>query len=84
MASQITFPPLIPVIILLSMMVGAPFMRETVSLDDQTFDFDFIKANLLQYLVGSFILATVSAIILGLISYVILQKFKPDRKIPPL
>lgn len=84
MASQITFPPLIPVIILLSMMVGAPFVQETASLDDQTFDFDFIKANLLQYLVGSFILATVCAVIFGLISYVILQKFKPERKNWPL
>lgn len=57
MSSQITFPPLIPLIIFLSMMVGAPFVSNTVNLQDQTFDLEFIKSNLTQYIIGSLILS---------------------------
>lgn len=80
MSSQITFPPLIPLIIFLSMMVGAPFVSNTVNLQDQTFDLEFIKSNLTQYIIGSLILSISSSLVLGLISYLILQKFNPPPK----
>ena len=80
MSSQVTFPPLIPLIIFLSMMVGAPFVTSTVNLQDQTFDLEFIKNNLTQYIVGSFILAASCSIIFGFLSYFILQKFTPRAK----
>jgi uncharacterized protein (DUF2062 family) len=80
MSSQITFPPLIPLIIFLSMMVGAPFVSNTVNLQDQTFDLEFIKSNLTQYIIGSLILSISCSLIFGLISYLILQKFNPPPK----
>lgn len=80
MSSQITFPPLIPLIIFLSMMVGAPFVSNTVNLQDQTFDLESIKSNLTQYIIGSLILSISSSLVLGLISYLILQKFNPPPK----
>ena len=80
MSSQITFPPLIPLIIFLSMMVGAPFVSNTVNLQDQTFDLEFIKSNLTQYIIGSLILSISCSLVLGLISYLILQKFNPSPK----
>ena len=80
MSSQITFPPLIPLIIFLSMMVGAPFVSNTVNLQDQTFDLEFIKSNLTQYIIGSLILSISCSLVFGLTSYVILQKFNPSPK----
>ena len=80
MSSQITFPPLIPLIIFASMLVGAPFVENGTSLENQTFDMDFIKNNLVQYLIGSFILAICCSLILGFLSYIFLQKFKPQKK----
>lgn len=80
MASQITFPPLIPLIIFLAMMVGQPFVSNTTSLENQSFDFEFIKNNLTQYIIGSFILATCCSIVFGFLSYFILEKFQPQNK----
>ena len=80
MSSQITFPPLIPLIIFLSMMTGAPFVTATVNLQNQTYDLEFIKNNLTQYIIGSFILSISCSLIFGLISYLILKKFNPSNK----
>ncbi|WP_193811512.1 DUF2062 domain-containing protein [Kaistella flava (ex Peng et al. 2021)] len=80
MSSQVTFPPLIPLIIFLSMIVGAPFVSNTTSLENQSFDFEFIKNNLTQYIIGSFILAISCSVIFGFLSYFILQKFQPQNK----
>ena len=80
MSSQITFPPLIPLIIFLSMMVGAPFVAHTANLQDQAFNLEFIKNNLTQYIKGSFILSISCALTFGFISYLILEKFNPSPK----
>lgn len=80
MSSQITFPPLIPLIIFSSMIVGAPFVMSKVNLQDQSFNFEFIKNNLTQYIIGSFILSISCALIFGIISYLLLQKFNPSPK----
>ncbi len=80
MASQITFPPLIPLIIFASLYVGAPFAGSAAALENENFDFDYIKNNLAQYIIGSLILATGFSIIAGFVSYFILQKFKPKKK----
>ena len=79
MSSQITFPPLIPLIIFASMMVGAPFAGDQVNLQDQSLNFEFIKNNLVQYLVGSLILSVTCSVLFGFLSYYILQKFKPQK-----
>ena len=80
MSSQVTFPPLIPIIIFLSMMVGAPFVSTTSSLENQSFDFEFIKNNLTQYIIGSFILSVSCSLLFGFVSYFILEKFNPPPK----
>ena len=80
MASQITFPPLIPLIIFASMYVGAPFVDSAETLQNQNFDFNFIKNNLAQYIIGSLILATAFSLSAGFVSYFFLQKFKPKKK----
>lgn len=80
MSSQLTFPPLIPFVIFLSMMVGAPFMKSPVSFDNAVFNFDFIKANLLQYIIGSAILSVGCSVVLGFASYFILNFFSAKRR----
>ena len=80
MSSQITIPPLIPFIIFLSVMIGAKVLGIETSFENITFDMDFVKNNLLLYIVGSLILATVSASFFGLISYFLMEKFNPKKK----
>lgn len=80
MASQVTFPPLIPLIIFLSMIVGAPFVVNTSNLQDQSFDLEFIKNNLTQYIIGSLILSVSCAVVLGFLSYFILEKLSARKK----
>lgn len=82
MSSQITFPPLIPLIIFASMLVGAPFVGDKVDLQDQSFNIDFIKNNLVQYIIGSFILSVTCSLLFGFLSYFVLQKFKPQKDTP--
>ncbi|WP_304343500.1 DUF2062 domain-containing protein [Chryseobacterium koreense] len=80
MASQITFPPLIPFIIFLSVKVGAPFVKNRASFENAAFDFDFIKDNLIQYIIGSLLLAIASAVFFGLISYLFLNYFGDKKR----
>lgn len=79
MSSQITFPPLIPFILFFSMMAGAPFAGSATDLKHQNFDFDLITNNLTQYLIGSLILSVSCSLIVGFISYFLLQKFRPQN-----
>ncbi len=78
--SQVSFPLLIPFIVFLSMIIGAPFVSGTTHFENQTLDMDFIKNNLIQYIIGSLILATISSLALGFLSYLILQQFSPKQK----
>lgn len=80
MSTHVSFPLFIPFVIFLSMIVGAPFVGETNSFEYQNIDLEFAKSHLLQYVVGSFILATVSSLILGFSTYFILQTFKRKRE----
>ena len=80
MSSQVTFPPFIPIIIFLSMIIGAPFVGTTSDLENQSFDFEFIKNNLSQYIIGSLILSVSCSVVFGFLSYLILEKFNSSSK----
>ena len=74
--SNISFPPLIPFIIYGSLVVGSYFVTtETKLVFDTSITFTAIKNNMFQYLVGSFILALLTAFILGLLSFLVLTFF---------
>ena len=71
--SNISLPPLIPFIIFGSLAIGNYFLpAQTQILFDSSITFTDIKNNILQYLVGSFILALLTAVILGLSSFLLL------------
>ena len=74
--SNISFPPLIPFIIYGSLVVGSYFVTtETKLVFDTSITFTAIKNNMFQYLVGSLILALLTAFILGLLSFLVLTFF---------
>ncbi len=75
-SSNISFPPFIPFIIYSSLKVGSYFVTSSSPiLFDKSISLEAIQNNILQYLVGSFVLATISAIIFGSIAYLVLLFF---------
>lgn len=79
-SSNISIPPMIPLVVYGSYLMGGIFIKE----DAVKFDYDpgitleYISRNFLQYLVGSIVLAFAAALILGLITYVLLVIFRKD------
>lgn len=80
LTSNVSFPPFIPFIIYGSLKVGSFFVSSDAPLIlDNSMTFDDIQKNAAQYIVGSLILATVSALSVGLISYLLLTAFSKKR-----
>ncbi|MDR7369732.1 DUF2062 domain-containing protein [Flavobacterium aquidurense] len=76
LASNVTFPPFIPFVIYVSLKVGSYFVSNDVPLVlNSSITLDDIQKNATQYIVGSLILASASALFFGLLSYVLLTAF---------
>ena len=75
--SQVSFPLLIPFIIFISMIIGAPIVGEKSDFTNQNLDLEFAKSHLAQYIIGSLILAVISSLVIGFFTYFILQQVKP-------
>jgi len=81
LTSNVSFPPFIPFIIYASLQVGSIFVTtDTPLVLDSSITLDDIQKNATQYIVGSLILATVSALSVGLISYLLLTAFSSKNK----
>lgn len=79
--SNISIPPMIPFIIWGSLETGSLFVEDAVKFNmDAPINFQEVKIHIFQYLVGSFVLATVMAILFGVGSYLLLSLPKPSRK----
>ncbi|MDO5617108.1 MAG: DUF2062 domain-containing protein [Cruoricaptor ignavus] len=74
MSSQITLPPFIPFVIFASLMVGAPIVGGRTDFGNQEFNLEMVKNNLIQYVVGSLILATLASLFFGFLTYFLLGK----------
>ena len=79
--SNISIPPMIPFIIYGSLSVGSLFIskKQAIILQSENV-FDHIKSNFTQYLIGSLVLATVTSIIFGFASYLLLSLFRKSSK----
>jgi len=79
-SSNISLPPFIPFVLLLSMQVGNWVLgiKTYYTLDTFKNNFDVFQ-NLQAYLIGSLVLSTTSAIFFGMISYVLFS-FKASKK----
>lgn len=81
--SNISIPPFIPLIIYLSLLIGGwllPSASTKVFLPLDEVSFATMQQHLLQYIVGSFALATLAGIIFGLGSYLLLR-FNPNKPV---
>jgi glycosyltransferase involved in cell wall biosynthesis len=79
--SNISIPPMIPFIILGSLKVGSFFVSEKINvISENKITFAFVQNHLAQYIVGSFVLATITAILFGFGSYVLLSFSKKTSK----
>ncbi|AWK03710.1 DUF2062 domain-containing protein [Flavobacterium crocinum] len=81
LTSNVSFPPFIPFIIYGSLKIGSLFVSADAPLVlDSSITLDDIQKNATQYIVGSLILATVSALSVGLISYLLLTAFSSKKQ----
>lgn len=79
--SNVSIPPMIPFIIYGSLKVGGLFVEDKVKFTfGHPITFNHVKTNIVQYLIGSFILATVMAFIFGVGSYLVLSLSKKSKK----
>jgi uncharacterized protein (DUF2062 family) len=80
--SQVSFPPLLPLVVLLSYRIGKYWMGGSVSetkLNTGT-SVQNINAHLEQYIYGSITLAILAAITTGLLTFVILKLLKAIKQ----
>jgi len=76
LSSNVSFPPFIPFVIYGSLKMGSYFVSTDAPLIlDSSITLDDIQKNATQYIVGSLILASVSALFFGLLSYLLLTAF---------
>lgn len=79
--SNISIPPMIPLIIYGSLQIGALFVSsDAVLISKNKTTFDLVKNNLTQYVVGSLVLALVTATLFGITSYLLLSFSKKSLK----
>jgi glycosyltransferase involved in cell wall biosynthesis len=78
-ASNVSLPPFIPFIIAAALFLGSPFVHGESNILSQEWNFELIKNNLLQYVIGSFILATAMSAISGIATFLFLNKVSPDN-----
>lgn len=77
-ASNISIPPMIPLIVITALQIGSFILNIDVSFENIT-TFTFLKAQLFAYIVGSFILALAASGIVGLLSYFILKRLQQKK-----
>lgn len=78
-ASNVSLPPFIPFIIAASLYLGSPFVHGDSNIISGELNFELIKNNLLQYLIGSCILATSMSVLAGIASFFLLNKLSPEN-----
>jgi|TARA_B110000046_G_scaffold37625_1_gene41046 glycosyltransferase involved in cell wall biosynthesis len=78
--TNVSFPPFIPFTVYASIMIGTQVLGEPTDYSFADFEqnFEFVK-SLKTYVVGSFILAFVASIIVGLVSYFLLSLYNKKK-----
>jgi len=78
-ASNVSLPPFIPFIIVASLFLGSPFVNGDSDIFNQDWNFDLVKNNILQYAIGSFILASSMSVISFVSTILFLNKVNPEK-----
>lgn len=79
MCTHISFPPFIPFIIMASLWLGALFLPGNQDISHLNFTMETVKANLLQYVIGSLALAVTASAVFGLTTYILLRWLRPGK-----
>ncbi|WP_294245037.1 DUF2062 domain-containing protein [uncultured Chryseobacterium sp.] len=78
-ASNVSLPPFIPFIIAASLFLGAPFVEGDSNILSRELNFELIKNNLVQYVIGSFILAIGMSALSWIATFVFLNTVSPEK-----
>jgi glycosyltransferase involved in cell wall biosynthesis len=79
--SNISIPPMIPLILYLSYITGGIILGKGAGIDfSSNITLEFVTENLLQYIVGSLVFGLILAGVLGLITYIALVIFRKNPK----
>ncbi|KMQ65907.1 b-glycosyltransferase [Chryseobacterium sp. FH2] len=78
-ASNVSLPPFIPFIIAASLFLGTPFVAGDSNILSQDLNFDLVKNNFLQYVIGSAILASTMSVLSGVSAFLFLNKLNPEN-----
>ena len=78
-ASNVSLPPFIPFIIAAALYLGAPFIQGESNILNQELNFELVKNNLLQCIIGSAILASSMSVISGIATFIFLSKVNPEN-----
>lgn len=78
-ASNVSLPPFIPFIIVASLFLGSPFVNGDSDIFNQDWNFDLVKNNILQFAIGSFILASSTSVISFVATIIFLNKVNPEK-----
>lgn len=80
-ASNISMPPLIPLIVYLSFLMGRLYVSEDATwvIFSKDLSIESMKQNIFQYITGSLTLAVLAGTLAGLATYVLLAIFRKKR-----
>lgn len=78
-AANISLPPLIPFILYISFYIGGILLNKSLDINLSNLSFDSIQADILQYLIGSIILAVSYSLFMWLLSYSLLRIFRGEK-----
>ncbi len=81
-AANISIPPMIPVILYLSYLTGGWILSGESSLTFSSgIDFNWVRDNLFQYIVGSIVFAVIASALFGLLTFSLLKLYHNRRVI---
>jgi uncharacterized protein (DUF2062 family) len=82
LAANISLPPLIPFILYLSYIVGGIVLSANNPIPfSSNITLEWVKSNLIQYLVGACVFAAIAAILTGLLTFISLKVFRKKNAI---
>lgn len=79
LASNISLPPFLPLILFLSYKTGGWLLGSTAVEISNEITWEYVKQNLYQYLLGSICFAIAAAFVFGIVSYLLLMVIRTKR-----
>src|SRR5690554_6237547 len=77
--SNISIPPMIPIIVIAALKIGSLVLNSDIDDEEVSKIVDF-KNHIVEYLIGSIILASFAALLVGFVSYFLLKKFDKNKE----